>query len=150
MEDFKRKFLVKELLIFEGEFWNWSLRPKQPTIGSSIVSLKRHATTVSDITSEEWNELLYIFKLIEERCKKVFSHNVINYLMLMLVDKQIHYHVLPRFDSSTDFNGYLYDDKFWPNPIDFSQEQKFLEVSNNLQTLIITALKNEGRKEDKK
>ena len=38
----------------------------------------------------------------------------INYLMLMMVDKDVHFHVLPRYQNAQDFDGTAYPDTGWP------------------------------------
>jgi diadenosine tetraphosphate (Ap4A) HIT family hydrolase len=38
----------------------------------------------------------------------------INYLMLMMVDPHVHYHVIPRYSTSRTFNGVEFVDAGWP------------------------------------
>ncbi len=41
MINFKEKFSLDELTVCESEFWVWSVRKVQPTIGSGVLSLKK-------------------------------------------------------------------------------------------------------------
>ena len=46
--------------------------------------------------------------------KKSFDYDVINYLMLMMFDKQVHYHVIPRYEKETEFNHESWVDENYP------------------------------------
>ena len=52
---------------------------------------------------------------------KAFSaFEKINYLMLMMVDKEVHYHVLPRYSETRKFEGVAFPDPGWPVAPDLS------------------------------
>ncbi|MGR6836809.1 HIT family protein [Syntrophomonas erecta] len=112
--EFQEKFKVNEYKIYESEHWIWSLRPHQPTLGSGILSLKRECPTFSGLLREEYADLNNIIKVIEPTLKKAFNYDVINYLMLMMFDKHVHYHILPRYAEPVDFLGTTWNDKSWP------------------------------------
>jgi diadenosine tetraphosphate (Ap4A) HIT family hydrolase len=114
--DFKEKFRLSELVIAETEHWNWSVRPAQATVGSGILSAKRPVEAFSEITEEESADLGKMIKIIEGALKKKFSYNRINYLMLMMVDFHVHFHVIPRYDRDIEFSGITWNDKGWPKP----------------------------------
>lgn len=114
LQDFKNKFKVDELKIYETKYWVWSLRPHQSTIGSGILSLKRLCSTFGELTVEEFSDLNNIIKVIEPVLKKTFNYDVLNYLMLMMVDKHVHYHILPRYENPKTIVGKLWVDENWP------------------------------------
>ncbi len=116
LDSFKRKFRLDELCIYENEYWTWSLRPMQPTLGAGVLSLKRYAESFSHITEEEGKNLVAIVKLIEERLKQAFDYDKINYLMLMMVDPHLHFHIIPRYSEVMEFEGISLPDKAWPGP----------------------------------
>ena len=116
MEKFNQKFRVEELLIGRVGAWNISLRPQQPTIGSLILSLSRKCPSFSELTEQEAIELGQSFKEIEKLLGRAFSPQKINYLALMMVDNQVHYHVLPRYAAPIVVDGVEYEDKCWPMP----------------------------------
>lgn len=119
MEDvFFDKFRVKELTYKEYRYWIVSVRPSQPTIGSLVISLKRHCAKMSDLYPEEATELSLVFSEVERALKNAFSFDKINYLCLMMVDNQLHFHVIPRYENVVNFAGDRYIDKAWPGPID--------------------------------
>lgn len=113
---FKEKFRVNELLIFESEHWTWSLRPLQPTLGAGVLALKRYAESFSDITEEEGKDLAVIIRVIEGRLKQAYDYDKINYLMLMMVDPHVHFHIIPRYSEAIEFEGISLQDKGWPGP----------------------------------
>lgn len=111
---FAKKFRVKELLIYESHFWSWSLRPVQSTLGSGILSLKRYAESFSDISLEEGMDLAKISKIVEGRLRKAFNYDKINYLMLMMVDSHLHFHIIPRYSTTVEFENIHWADEGWP------------------------------------
>ncbi len=114
LQQFERKFRVQELLIKEFGFWLWSLRPVQCTLGFSILCLKRHALKLSDVQSHEMSELAVVIPLLEKGLLGAFGFDKINYLMLMMVDPHVHFHVIPRYDSVRSFEGREWTDQGWP------------------------------------
>lgn len=114
LQEFRSKFRVEELLIAQTTSWSWSVRPGQPTLGSGVVSLNRPALQLSDVTTEEMAELSGLISILESTVKKCFDYNIMNYLMLMMVDHHVHYHVIPRYDSDRNFADLLWNDNGWP------------------------------------
>lgn len=112
--DFRNKFRIAELTILETEHWVWSVRPMQPTIGCGVLSMKRPCEAVSDMTEEEGADMTRILKIIEETLKKAFSYDRIHYILYMLEDYHVHYHVLPRYAAPRGFAGVTYEDPTWP------------------------------------
>lgn len=140
LKNLKKKFQLDEYKIYESEYWVWSLRPLQGTLGASILSLKRECEVFSECTREEFADLDSIIKIIEKTLKSAFDYDIMNYLMLMMVDKHVHYHVFPRYEKSLEINGYSYTDQKWPEPPELageslSQEQMiqiFDKIKQNL------------------
>jgi len=114
MSNFRNKFNTKELIIYESKHWIWSLRPVQSTLGSSILYLKRECSVFSKLKPGEFSDLSRIIYVIEDTLKDIFKYNVINYLMLMMLDKQVHYHVIPRYEKTIIFRGKTWQDFGWP------------------------------------
>lgn len=142
MDDFIKKFKITELKIKEFEHWVVSLRPKQVTIGSLVLSLKRECPSFAQLNTEESTELKIVFSYVEEVLKKKLGANKINYLALMMIDNQVHYHIIPRYDHSVNFKGQKYQDKNWPVAPDISMT---LDMDNEDLLLI----KNELLKNEK-
>lgn len=114
LQEFQRKFKVNEYKIYESEHWIWSLRLHQTTLGAGILSLKRECLAFSELKEEEFTDLNRIIKIIEPATKKAFNYDVINYLMLMMFDKHVHYHILPRYQNPVEFLEVKWEDENWP------------------------------------
>jgi diadenosine tetraphosphate (Ap4A) HIT family hydrolase len=48
--------------------------------------------------------------------KRVVNYQKINYLMLMMVDPDVHFHVLPRYEGVRTHEGVDFADAGWPGP----------------------------------
>ena len=115
-ENFNEKFIINDLIILETEYWRWSVRPIQCTAGAGVLSLKRAAETMSELTEKEGADLINITKIIESTLKKAFHAEKMNYIMLMMVDFHVHYHVVPRYSSDIVFAEHVFKDLGWPKP----------------------------------
>ena len=115
-EEFCKKFNVDELMVAQTEYWKWSVRPSQCTLGAGVLSLKRPAEAMAELTTQEGADLINAIKIIETTLKKAFDFDKINYLMLMMIDYHVHYHVIPRYSKPIDFEGASFVDEGWPKP----------------------------------
>ena len=111
---FNEKFNVNKYLIMESDHWRLSLRPFQSTLGSAVLSLNRLCENFADITTEESADLKEIVSYAEKRLKLAFNYDKINYLMLMMVDPHVHFHVIPRYSQTIKFAGDHWIDEAWP------------------------------------
>ena len=139
-QNFNQKFKVDDLLIVQTDYWRWSLRPLQCTLGAGILSLKRPAESMSELTLEEGKDLIVITKIIESTLKKAFNMEKMNYIMLMMVDYHIHYHVVPRYARDISFDGIDFKDFGWPKPPVLDANAVDIEVlhkiKDHLQSLL--------------
>lgn len=142
LEEFKAKFRVDELKVLEKGAWSWSVRPAQPTLGASILSLNRYALHLSDVTPEEMSDLGELISILEKAIKTTFNHNIMNYLMLMMVDHHVHYHVIPRYDGIRQFAGLEWVDNGWPAlPVMAdSQHKNETDLLNGIQEALKSSL----------
>ena len=121
------KFRYQENLIKEYNYWVVLLRPQQITIGSLILACKEDSESLSSISSKANAEFHLVVKEIENNMKKLFSFDKINYLALMMVDKHVHFHVLPRYSTPLKFFKKKYEDSHWPIAADLSE---FIDLPN--------------------
>lgn len=118
LTEFRAKFRVDELCIARVDHWTWSVRPVQSTLGASILSLNQECLRWSDTSPAATAELHKVIGMIESKLTAAFHYDRINYLMLMMVDPQVHFHILPRYSSSREFLGVNWVDGSWPKPPD--------------------------------
>ena len=141
LEEFRAKFRIDELFVLKNSSWTWSVRPAQATLGSGILSLNRYALRLSDVTPEEMKDLADIVGILEQTINTAFKHNIMNYLMLMMVDHHVHYHVIPRYDGLRTFAGCEWIDNGWPAlpVIGDSQHQNERGVLRQIQEKLISS-----------
>ena len=108
------KFGFPESLIREYDHWVVLLRPQQMTLGSLVLVCKDPAAAFSEISAGAFAELQRVTGDIEAGLGAFRPFQKINYLMLMMVDKDVHLHVLPRYESDQTFEGAVFPDKGWP------------------------------------
>jgi len=113
-QEFQEKFETERLLIARSAHWTWSARAKHTTLGAGVLSLNRYSTAFSDITPEEAADLAAISTTIERKLKQAFKAEKFNYLMLMMVDAHLHYHVIPRYSGTREFAERTWLDSGWP------------------------------------
>ncbi|MCL6740338.1 HIT family protein [Sphingomonas sp. RB56-2] len=112
------KFGYPGSLIREFDHWVVLLRPAQVTLGSLVLAAKGEATAFGDLPSGAHAELAAITGQIEATLKAEIQYERINYLMLMMVDPQVHFHVFPRYEGSRSIEAATVEDCGWPGPPD--------------------------------
>ena len=114
------KFGFPATLVAEFEHWVVLLRPTQPTLGALVLAAKSDATAFGDLPADAHAELKTVTAAIEAALTQAVGYAKINYLMLMMVDPHVHWHVLPRYDSPRTFAGITFPDPGWPALPDLS------------------------------
>ena len=110
------KFGYPATLIKEYEHWVVLLRPAQVTLGSLVLAAKSDATAYSALPSEAFAEQAIVVRAIEGALRRFTSYERINYLMLMMVDPNVHFHVIPRYSDARSWGGIELPDMGWPGP----------------------------------
>lgn len=130
------KFGYPDSLLAEYDHWIVQLRPAQVTLGSLVLVCKENASRFGEIGPAASAELHRVTARIEQVLGDAFQNDKINYLMLMMVDPDVHFHVLPRYESDRDYEGTAFTDASWPGP---PQITSALDVPE----AVMTALKND-------
>ena len=110
------KFGYPDTLIKQYDNWSLMLRPNQTTLGSLVLVCNEDVKDLSAVSDVAMTEFTYVVRDIEKRMKVLFGYNKMNYLMLMMVDPEVHYHIIPRYSSSRIFDEFEFQDFSWPNP----------------------------------
>ena len=99
-----------------ADYTNWLvlLRGDQPTLGSLVLAAKSEARAFSTLAPEAFAELAVITADIEDKLARAIGHAKINYLMLMMVDPHVHFHVIPRYEGTREAVGVSVTDHGWP------------------------------------
>jgi diadenosine tetraphosphate (Ap4A) HIT family hydrolase len=131
-------------LIKDYKFWKLLIRNRNATLGNCVAILKRHIEALSEITHEEMAEFVTLVKDIEKSLKTSFSYDKINYLMLMMMDKHVHFHIIPRYAGKRSFAGLEWVDEGWPvNVIVENTKIPTVEqgILNKIKEIVIDNLK---------
>lgn len=118
------KFGWPATLVAEFTHWVVLLRPAQPTLGSLILAAKSDATAFGDLPGEAHAELKHVTATIEAALTKAVGYTKINYLMLMMVDPHVHFHVIPRYEGARSGGGMMVPDAGWPGHPDLGTAVK--------------------------
>lgn len=131
-----RKFGAPHTIIRSYQHWSVLLRPAQVTLGSLVLAAHEPATAFSQLSTASFTELHEVTRAIETALTKAFHYDKINYLMLMMVDPDVHFHVLPRYAQPETFAGLEFTDAGWPaapnlghvNATDAAVNQQIIDV----------------------
>jgi diadenosine tetraphosphate (Ap4A) HIT family hydrolase len=87
------------------------VRPAQPTLGSLVLCARGEDTAYGDLPAESFAEQGELVTRIERTLQQFSRYERINYLMLMMVDPHVHFHVLPRYAGERLFENTTFADK---------------------------------------
>lgn len=114
MNETIRRFGYPDTLVAEYEHWVVLLRPAQPTLGSLVLAAKGEETSFAALSPDAFAELQRAVADIERALGQAVGFAKINYLMLMMVDPNVHFHVIPRYEGEREACGVKVSDAGWP------------------------------------
>jgi len=129
-----RKFGAPHTVIYKYQHWSILLRPIQLTLGSMVLVAHEPAYAFSELSQASFTELHKITVQIESTLARAFNYDKLNYLMLMMSDPDVHFHVIPRYAAPKQFKGVEFVDTGWPGAPDFSHANK-TSASTNLNII---------------
>lgn len=137
MNETIEKFGYPNTLLKEFEHWVVLLRPKQVTAGCMVLACKELAESMPEVSSEAFSELPVVTSELESALKRAFGMEKINYLLLMMVDKEVHFHVIPRYSEEKSFSDIAFSDPGWPKHPDMKNvieltDEKFDALKQHL------------------
>lgn len=115
------KFGYPDTLLVEGEHWALLARPAQVTLGSLVLCSMSDATAYGELSDRAYVEQGQMVAEAERILSDFVGYERINYLMLMMVDPHVHFHIIPRYEGERQFEGDDYPDLGWPGPPDLSR-----------------------------
>jgi diadenosine tetraphosphate (Ap4A) HIT family hydrolase len=113
-----QKFGYPETVVAEFDTWVVVARRHQVTLGSLVLIAKGDAQSFAALPHDSYAELEIVTRRIEAGLKAFRKFDKINYIMLMMVDPHVHFHVFPRYSAAQDFGGKNFGDTAWPGPPD--------------------------------
>ena len=119
------KFGFPDSVVKRSDHWLVLVRPAQPTLGSLVLVCTDPVESFGAISAEAGRELPQVVAEIERVLGDAFGFEKINYLMLMMVDPDVHFHVLPRYSAERSYAGRSFVDASWPGPPDITAANEF-------------------------
>ena len=114
MNETIERFGFPATLVADYRHWVVLLRPAQPTLGSLVLAAKSEAQAFSGLEPAAFAELGAAVKDIETVLTDAVGYAKINYMMLMMVDPHVHFHVIPRYAGERSAEGLAIADSGWP------------------------------------
>jgi diadenosine tetraphosphate (Ap4A) HIT family hydrolase len=111
-----QKFGYPTSAVAEAGAWIALVRPTQPTLGSMVLVCTEPAKAFSELSAQAFADLQTAVAGVEKSLKAFVNYERINYLMLMMVDPDVHFHVIPRYAGSRSFAERAFPDAGWPGP----------------------------------
>jgi diadenosine tetraphosphate (Ap4A) HIT family hydrolase len=138
MNETMKKFGYPSTLVCDLQHWCVLMRPAQATLGALVLICKDKATSFAEIPPEAFSKLSVATRQIETALQQFRVYERINYLMLMMVDPDVHFHVLPRYSEIQEFSGIKFPDPGWPGMPDLSAA---VTPDNEVQPILVDTLK---------
>jgi len=123
-----RKFGYPASLVAETASWLVLVRPAQPTFGSLVLVCKEPAEAFSELSARAFADLQVAIRGVEHSLGLLVGYARINYLMLMMVDRDVHFHVIPRYEGERTDSGRGFPDAGWPGPPSLGAAQELDEA----------------------
>ena len=136
------KFGHPDTLVARFDHWQVLVRPAQPTLGSLVLVCSDPITSFGALSPEAGADLARATAAIERALQALFRYDKINYLMLMMVDPDVHFHVLPRYRDEREYGGLVWVDTSWPGPPDVTANPTF---PDDVKERLIRDLESEMR-----
>tara|TARA_R110000782_G_scaffold78276_9_gene155584 strand:+ start:16712 stop:17149 length:438 start_codon:yes stop_codon:yes gene_type:complete len=125
------KFGYPATLIGETAHWIVLLRPAQVTLGSLVIAAKSNATAFGSLPAAFHADLAEVTRRAEAMLARAVDYERMNWLMLMMVDPHVHFHVLPRHEGLREHNGLAIADAGWPGPPDLKSAIALVDEQTN-------------------
>lgn len=115
-------------IIQEYQHWVTLLRPDQVTVGSLVLAAKSEALHLGELPAEAWAEFAKVSSDSEEMTRQAFGAEKFNYLALMMVDPNVHFHFVPRYSKPILVLGQEFQDVDWPRRTQLNDIETSAEV----------------------
>jgi len=127
-------------LVGTWEHWHVVVNHSQNYLGKVMLVLRRHATDVTALTSDEQAELWWLLGHVRMALLGAFQPDHFNYAFLMNLDAHVHMHVVPRYAQRRVFAGTTFTDGRLGEHYDLGSRI----VPVELRQMIALALRGQG------
>ena len=113
--DAVKKFRPDELTLFSSPHWHLLLRAKQLTLGSMILLPTEPRDDFECLTAPEAHDLFQTVARAQRVLRETFGPSRFNLIAAMMKDNFVHFHLIPRYDSTRTFGQMEWVDTDWPS-----------------------------------
>ncbi len=92
-------------LITESDTWALVLNTDQSLLGRCYLLLKRPETDPLALTQDELQELWLMARRARKALEDAWEPEHFNFAFLMNIDRQVHFHIIPRYKLKREFVG---------------------------------------------
>ena len=112
-------------------------------LGSLVLAAKSDAQAYSALPPQAFTEQGSVIGHIEQALQSFCAYEKINYLMLMMVDREVHFHVIPRYSGTRTFEGTDFPDHGWPGQPDLGKAVSLSdEMARRIRAPLLTFFAN--------
>ncbi len=129
--------------------WAVGVGNNQAYFGRAYVTLRTHKGSLSELSSEDWQEFEEVVRKLESAYKEAFGASPLNWGCFMNhafrtdpPNPHVHWHIFPRYKKAPVLNGVTYDDPLYGNFYDDKAERI---VGDEVVEQIVEKLKNNLR-----
>ena len=121
--------------IKEYAYWSLQLfRDDQYYLGRCVAVLdSRHIVDITELTEDEREELFEtVLPELQQSLDTISSPDMYNYASIGMDCSHFHLHIIPRYNTPTEFNGQVFKDEFWSQ----TYKQDYEPVQQNTTELL--------------
>ncbi|MCP4645549.1 MAG: HIT family protein [bacterium] len=139
-------------LLLETPHWQVVLHENQYYLGRCTVVLRRHVSSLAELSVEEWADLKVIIGRLEAVLHDLFEAEPFNWSCLMNggyranpPEPHVHFHLWPRYREPVHFGGLTFEDSEFGRHYDPAGRRSLpKEVHGELVTLLRERLEYRG------
>jgi diadenosine tetraphosphate (Ap4A) HIT family hydrolase len=113
-----QRFGYPDSIVHEYLHWAVMIRPAQLTLGCTIIAAKADCTSLGALSADAGAELPRVIGDFEAAIRRIAPVSKFNYLALMMVDPNPHFHAVPRYAEPVAAVDTSFGDETYPQPPD--------------------------------
>lgn len=114
------RFAYPQALVHEYEHWVVLIRPVQITPLSCVIAARADVHSLGELSPAAGAELPTVIGDYEATVRRIVPAEKFNYLALMMVDPNPHFHAIPRYPRPIVMGARPFTDTGYPKPPDIA------------------------------
>lgn len=112
------RFAYPHAVVREFDHWIVLIRPVQTTPLSCVIAARSAVVGLGELSATECAELPSVIRQYEAAVRRIAPAVKFNYLALMMVDPNPHFHAIPRYAFPFSIEDHRFLDPYFPEPPD--------------------------------